>query len=94
MIKDYCNQKAIWLHKTESNEFNEDSYAEPVTIDVRKVEKITLVRNKNGEQVVSNTIVYTPEAVQVDDLIDDLVVIAILSMPDLDGNVEGYKVAL
>jgi hypothetical protein len=94
MMADYCNQKAMWKHKTGNNEYNEATYADSVNIDVRKVEKITLVRNKSGVQVVSNTTVYTPTAVQVDDLIDDLVVITILSSPNLDGNIEGYKVAL
>lgn len=94
MIHDYCNQTAIWKHKTGINEFNEAVYADPVNIPVRKIGKITLVRDNNGIQVVSNTIVYTPILVYVDDLIDDLVVISVLDNVDLDGIPDGYKVAL
>ncbi len=94
MISDYCNQKAVWKHKTGNNEYNEAIYADPVSISVRKVEKVTLVRDKTGAQVVSSTTIYTTAAVKVDDVIDDLVVIAVLASPDLDGNVEVYKVAL
>lgn len=94
MIEDYCNQSAVWKHISDSNEYNEPVYSEPVTIKCRKEQKFKLVKNKLGQEVVSDTKLTTVMPVQVDDLIDDRTVISVLSLVDFDGNTEGYEVML
>lgn len=94
MIKDYCNQKATWKHVIDSNEYDETVYADPVSIDCLKEEKIRLVRNKQGVEVVSDTKITTPSPVEVDDLLDERTAISVLTIRDLDGNVDGYEVML
>jgi hypothetical protein len=94
MIEDYCNQTAVWKHVIDSNAYNEPVYGAPVSIKCRKEQKIRLVRNKNGEQVVSDTRLYTTFPVQIDDLIDERVVISVIEMSDLEGQAEGYEVVL
>lgn len=93
MLEDYCNQKAIWKSKTGVNDCNESTYEEK-EIDCRKEEKIKLVRDKTGKEVVSNTTVYTPEPICVDDMVDGRIVIGVGTMTDLDGVIEGYEVYL
>jgi hypothetical protein len=94
MMADYCNQSAVWKKAVGPNEYAETIYADPVGIPCRKEIKLRLVRDKNGNQVVSDTRLFTPEQIQVDDLIDDRVVISAQPSIDLDGNTDGYEVSL
>lgn len=94
MIADYCNQEATWKHKIGTNEYTEAEYAEPVNIKCRKEQKTRLILNPKGEQVLSDTRLYTVTPVKVDDLIDERIVISVLDLPDLEGNMEGYEVSL
>jgi len=94
MIEDYCNQSVVWKHLTDSNEYSEPVYAEPITIKCRKEQKIKLIRNKFGKEVVSDTKITTTSPVQVDDLLDNITVISVLSLVDFDGKVEGYEVMI
>lgn len=94
MMEDYCPDSVVWKHIVNSNAYNEPEYAEPMTIKCRKEQKVRLVRNKNGEQVVSDTRLYTVSPIEIDDLIDDRVVISVLTLKDLDGSIEGYEVML
>ena len=94
MIADYCNEKAQWKHLTGNDEYGDPVYAPPVTIDCRIERKHRLVRDRQGNQVVSDSRIYTPSPVKCDDVVNDRVVIADEDIKDLDGNVEGYVVYL
>ncbi|MDP4092594.1 MAG: hypothetical protein Q8920_04465 [Bacillota bacterium] len=94
MIADYCNQYAVWKCKIGTNEYGEAEYAEPVSIKCRKEQKTRLILNSKGEQVLSDTRLYTVTPIKVDDLIDDRIVISVLDLPDLEGKIEGYEVSL
>lgn len=93
MLVDYLNQEALWEYVTSTNEYNEKTYNNK-TIQCRKEDKIKLVRDKNGIQVVSNTTIYCKEPVQIDHKIDGRVVISIGTLTDLMGEIEGYEVYL
>jgi hypothetical protein len=94
MMEDYCPDSAVWKRVVNSSVYNDPEYAAPVVIECQKEEKIRLVRNKFGVQVVSDTTLRTVSHVEIDDLIDDRVVISVLTMKDLDGEIEGYEVML
>lgn len=96
MIEDYCTEEAVWKHLTDTNEYNEPIYAASATIKCRIEQKIKLIKNKFGKEVVSDTKITTTSKfpVQVDDLIDERTVISVLTIKDFDGKVEGYEVML
>ena len=90
MIEGYLNQRAVWKRKTGSNE-----YGEPVTkqktIKVRWEGKRRLVRDKQGQEVVSEALFFCMEDVQPGDIISfggkEWTVITVSEIPDLDGQV-------
>lgn len=94
MIKDYLNQTAIWHYTT--GQMNE--YGEPETgskeIRVRWEGKRRLVRDNEGQEVVSEARVFCIEPVQPGDLLEyagrEWPVIAVSTVPDLDGK-EAYR---
>lgn len=92
MISDYCKQSALWKHITGHDKYTQPVYAAQISIKVRKEEKIRLVRDKKGVQVMSNTTYFTSSAIIVDDLLDGYTVIAVNPMTGLDGQIEGYEV--
>ena len=97
MIKQYLNQTAVWGRTTSLNE-----YGEPVTtnqtIKVRWEGKRRLVRDKQGQEVVSEARVFCLEAVQPGDILaydgKDWLVIAVSKIPDIDGNTAYWEVAV
>lgn len=93
MIEDYFTDKKVWRHITGTDDYNQSTYADK-TIDCKFNEKVKLVRDKNGNQVVSQATVFCKDAVRIDDLIDNRVVLAVLTLDGLDGIVEGYEVSL
>lgn len=96
MIEQYLNQTAIWKRVTGLNE-----YGEPITISqvikVRWEGKRRLVRDKQGQEVVSEARVFCLEAVQPGDILEyggkEWSVIAVTEIPDLDGQVIYREVA-
>lgn len=90
MIDGSLNQTAVWKRVTGKNE-----YGEPITVDadikVRWEGKRRLVRNKKGEEVVSEARVFCRENVQPGDLLKyggrEWPVISISETPGLDGTV-------
>jgi hypothetical protein len=96
MITEYMNQAVIWKAKGAVNDSNEPTYAADATIACRFEYKRRLVRNKTGEQVISEARLFTESPVKPDDLITfdsiDWVVIAVANQPDLDGTVLFYEV--
>lgn len=70
MIGRYLTQSAVWKRVT-----GRDPYGNPITattiISVRWEGRRTLVRNAQGEQVISDTQLFTVEPVQPGDIIQD-----------------------
>jgi len=93
MLEDYLNQTALWEFIKNSNEYNEKTF-DKTTINCRKEDKIKLVRDKDGTEVVSNSTVYCKEPVKVEHKIDGGLVIAVGTLTDLLGEIEGYEVYL
>lgn len=93
----YLNQTATWKQVTGLNE-----YGEPVTtsqvIKVRWEGNRRLVRDKQGQEVVSEARVFCLEAVQPGDVLEyggkDWPVIAVSEIPGLEGNTAYREVAV
>lgn len=96
MISDYLNQSATLKKVTGYNEF-----AEPITtsqtIKVRWESKRRLVRDKQGQEVISEARFFCLEDVQPGDVIEyggkEWTVITVSEVPDLDGNIVYREVA-
>lgn len=95
MIRNYLNQTAQWKHINEHDGYNEAIYAEAVEIKVRWEGKQTVVRNKKGEEVISQATVYCSAHVVEGDLLTygdrSWDVKAVDMPPSLDGK-EGYRI--
>lgn len=97
MIEHYCNQDAVWKGVE-----GRDAYGKPKTtstpIKVRWEGKRRLVRNAQGQEVVSEARAFCAEPVQPGDLINfngkDWEVIAISEVPSLDGEVYFREVSV
>ena len=92
MLEDYCTQSGEWKHKTGIDDYNQPSY-DTKTIDCRILDQEKLVRNKQGEQILSTSTVFTQENVQLDDLINGRTVIGRKSLDLLD-ETDGWEVYL
>lgn len=88
MITDYLNQSVVWKKVTGVNEFGEPVTVSQ-TIKARYESKRKLVRDRTGQEVVSEARFYCLQAVQAGDLIDrdgrDWPIIAVTEFMDLDG---------
>lgn len=98
MISIYTNQTAFWKAEVSVNEYNEPTYADPVTIDCRFEYKRRMVRNKQGQEVISEATMFTRSPVIPDDLITfdsrDWVVISVAIEVRLDGTILFYEVMM
>lgn len=99
MIKAYLNQSAGWqANKHEPNQYNESTYADPVSIPCRFEYKRRMVRNKQGQEVISEATMFTEKPVKPDDLITfdniDWVVITVANEVGLNGSVAFYEVMM
>lgn len=92
MIEDYFNKTAEWKHVTGTDDYNQSTY-ETRQIPCMIIDKIKLVRDKTGTQVVSSSQVFAVENIQLGDLINGRLVISIGSLDLLDSN-EGIEVYL
>ncbi len=97
MIKGYLNQTAIWHYVTGQNEYGEPSTSSK-SIKVRWEGKRRLVRDNEGREVVSEARVFCMGAIKPGDLLEyngrEWPVIAVSSVPDLDGNESHKEVAV
>lgn len=75
------------------NEYNEPTYATS-TIKGRKETGFKLIRNAQGQEVVSSATIFTKSAISNNDLIDGKQVISVESMIELNGSVMFYEVYL
>ena len=87
----YLNQNVTWKSKTGQDFHNEPAY-DSSTITARKEQKRRMVRDAQGEEVVSQTTVYTQSAIGMEDKIDDEQVINVGEWIDRDGSIVGYEV--
>ena len=97
MIEGYLNQRAVWKRKTGSNEYGEPTTSSK-SIKVRWEGKRRLVRDNQGREVVSEARVFCVEAVQAGDELEHggrrWPVIAVSTVPGLDGTISHREVAL
>jgi len=90
MIKAYLNQNLSWKHAGTLNEYNEPTYT-TTTIKGRKETGHKLVRNKQGQEVVSSAWVVTQSAIAPNDKIDGSLVISVEEAVQMDGTTKFYE---
>ena len=87
----YLNQDVTWNAKT-----GQTGYAKPIyessSIKARKEKKRRMVRNAEGEEVISETTVFTQSNIGLEDQIDGEQVINVSEWVDKGGTVIGYEV--
>lgn len=97
MIQDYLNQTATWHYVTGQNEFGEPT-TDSKTINCRWEGKRRLVRDKDGQEVVSEARVFCVEAIKPGDELEydgrSWPVIAVSVVPGLDGAESHKEVAV
>ena len=95
IMDDYLNQSATIRSKTGTNAFGEPVFTD-VPIKCRWEANQKLLRDTQGQQVVSVGRVFTNVAVKPTDLLNDgsrdWVVISVADMPDLDGITQYWEV--
>ena len=98
MIEGTLNQTATWKRKTGNDGYGQPVFALPTTIKVRWEGKRRLVRDAQGNQVVSEARVYCIDGVSTGDVLTyggrDWIAIAVSEVPDLNGRVLYREVSL
>lgn len=89
----YLNQDVAWETKTGQDFYNEPTYSS-TSIKARKEKKRRMVRDAQGEEVISETTVYTQSGIGLEDMIDGEEIINASEWVDKDGSVIGYEVFL
>lgn len=92
VMSDYYDTTGTWKHVTGIDDYTQPTYSTQ-SVPCRVVDKIKLIRDKNGTQVVSMSTVFTDSPVIVDDLFNGRVVISVNNKRLLDSS-EGYEVYL
>jgi hypothetical protein len=89
MIESYLNQTAVWKSKGAVSDTNQPTYAPDVSIPCRIEYSRKMIRNKDGQEVVSMATVFTQAVVRPDDVIVidgySWPVIAVAEEADLSG---------
>lgn len=97
MIERYLNQMATWKRAIGNNGY-QPVFADPVNIRVRWECRRRLVRNKQGEEVISEGRFFCLEGVQPGDVLEyegrEWPVIAVSEIPGLGGKVLYREVAV
>ena len=97
MIDGYLNQRAVWKRVVGQNMYGEPETKQK-TIKVRWEGKRRLVRDNQGQEVVSEARVFCSEAVKPGDELEfdgrSWPVIAVSVVPGLDGAVSHREVSL
>lgn len=97
MIRDYLNQTATWHYVTGQNSYGEPTF-DSKAINVRWEGRRRLVRDVSGQEVVSEARVFCVEAIKPGDKLEldgrEWPVIAVSTVPGLDGEINHYEVAL
>jgi hypothetical protein len=97
MIDLYLNQNITLKIETSVNEYNEPVFTLS-TIKARFEYDRTMVKNKEGEEVVSEAKLFTLTPVKVDDVINydgkDYPIISVANMVNLEGELSHYEARL
>lgn len=93
-LKRYCNQTVTLERATDPDEWGTVGHDSSVEIKVRKEANRKLVRDAEGNTVVSNTTVYSTERIETQDRIDGADVIGVGEWVELDGTVCGWEAYL
>lgn len=97
MIRRFLNQSTIW-RRVVGNDGYQDAYAAPVAINVRWEAKRRLVRNKQGQEVVSEAEVLCIDPVEPGDILvfagREWPVITVGETPDMSGKVYGRELSV
>lgn len=65
-INDMLTEQATYWEPTGEDEFGNTTFSEPQTIDVRWEDKSELFKDEQGNEVVSNAVIYTLEDLQLE----------------------------
>ncbi len=90
----YLNQTVQLQRQAEPDGYGNMQYSNPQVIKARKEGRTQMVRDTNGETVVSSTTLFTLERVSPMDKIDGVIVINSMSMVDRYGNIVGWEAYL
>ena len=97
LISEYLNQSVTLKSKASVNAYNEATYASS-TINARFEYKRRMIRNSDGEELMSLAQIFTTTQVKPDDVIvyesRDWQVVTVEDCVDLEGNVHHYEVSL
>lgn len=93
-IKNYLNQDAALECAGEADAYGQTAYGAPKPIKVRKEQKHKMVRDSQGNTVVSDTTVFCAVEVKPQDKIDGAYIIGVSDMVDRFGNVCGWEAYL
>lgn len=91
MLGNYANQNLTLIHYASTNQYNEGANPITSTIKGRKETGNKLVRNKEGQEVVSSACVFTDSVIIGGDLIDNDLVTSVNPAIDLSGTIKFYK---
>ena len=90
-LNKYLNQTAELEVKNGVDRYGHQSYADPVTIPVRREGNIKLVRSTNGEEITSTTTIFSTTQILPLDKIDGNEVINSVEMVNKQGIVIGWE---
>ena len=97
MLDMYTNQTVTLKTKGTVNEYNEATYAS-TSISARFEYKRKLVRNKDGEKIMSEATCFSKTQIKPDDIINydgvDWVVISVSDERALDGSISHYEAVM
>lgn len=97
MITGYLNQSLQIKRKISIDAYGKAAYSASETLKARVEEKRSLVRDKTGNQVVSQATIFVSGSVGLEDRVifsdgREFPVIVVLSMPSFTGDVEYWQV--
>lgn len=90
----YCNQTAKLERASGPDEWGAAGYEPPESIKVRKQASRKLVRDAEGNTVVSGTTVFSTVEIKAQDKIDGIEVISVGDWIEFDGTVCGWEAYL
>lgn len=93
-LKQYCNQIAVLERVTEPDEWGTVGHEPPETIKVRKEAHRKLIRDAEGNTVVSGTTVFSTVEIRTQDRIDGVDVISVGDWVTAGGVVVGWEAYL
>lgn len=91
MVGDYFNQTASLVKTLTIDEYNAPATTSTTAILCRKESKLRLLRTVAGENILSESVVYTESVLAQGDRIDGRVVVLVETANDLDGSILFYR---